>query len=146
MERDDDARAVSCSNTEPILEVGQVRTSKIKLRRKEAKCGSESIDGEDVITPKDNLLVRICRRGGQGKAINHALAGLTSGRGANQISKDMGKYVLIWIVCGTIAGLQYLNARLHEDEPVKFWIAMVIAVIAAIVAGVAFVKWVEIAL
>lgn len=58
----------------------------------------------------------------------------------------MIKYVLIWIVCGTIAGLQYINARLHEDEPVKFWIAMVIAVIAAIVAGVAFVKWVEIAL
>ena len=91
MERNDDTSAIPCSNTEPILEVGQVRSSKIKPQRKEAKCGIESIDGEDVITPKDNLLVRICRRGGQGKAINHALAGLTFGRGANQISKDMAE-------------------------------------------------------
>lgn len=55
----------------------------------------------------------------------------------------MAKYMIIWLVCGTIAGLQYINARLNEDEPVKFWIALVIALIAAIVAGVAFIRWIE---
>lgn len=91
MERDDDTSAISCSNTEPILEAGEVRPSEIEFRRKEAKCGIESVDGQDIITPKDNLLVRVCRRRGQGKAINHASAGLTFGRGANQIIKDMGR-------------------------------------------------------
>lgn len=55
----------------------------------------------------------------------------------------MDKYMLIWLVCGTIAGLQYINAELHEEEPVKYWIAFGIAVIAAIVSGVAFVKWIQ---
>lgn len=43
---------------------------------------------------------------------------------------------------GIIAGLQYVNAELHKDEPVKYWIAMGVALLASIVEMIAIWKWI----
>lgn len=52
------------------------------------------------------------------------------------------RYLLISILVGIIAGLQYVNAELHKDEPVKYWIAMGVALLACIVEMIAIWKWI----
>lgn len=52
------------------------------------------------------------------------------------------RYLLISILVGLIAGLQCVNAELHKDEPVKYWIAMGIALFAGIVEMIAIWKWI----
>lgn len=50
------------------------------------------------------------------------------------------RYIIITILLGLIAGMQYVNAELHKDDPVKYWVAIGIAILASIVEIIAIWK------
>ena len=54
----------------------------------------------------------------------------------------MGKYLAISLVMCVIAIANYIFAKENKDEPVKFWISMIISIVSGIVANIAFWKYI----
>lgn len=54
----------------------------------------------------------------------------------------MGKYLIISIAMAVIGWANYMNGTEHKDEPVKFWISTIVAIVCGVVAHIAFWKYV----
>ena len=57
---------------------------------------------------------------------------------ANQISKDMGKYLAISIAMCVFAIANYLLGKENEDNDLKYWVSMIVSILCGIVGHIAF--------